>query len=378
MLELLVMMGITYVMCGFIVGITPYVMRKNVHFGIMLPDLASDDQELNQWKKQFLLGSLTLGVICFIPLLISATFFNLDEEIIEIVAIVMIFVLFIVLGVMYIYFHRKVKTLKEAKFSSNDISQDARIMVATDFHNQKIVVSNGWFIVLGGIIILVTVLVPILLFDQIPDYVPRHFTNFDSERNQLLWLPKTPRLFAIIPLIQFAMLLLLMFVNYMLKIKKQLIVPKHAKRSIEQNRAYRYAMSKVMLVYTISLILILAIPQFLMVRGIEDSPRNMWIVIVWVVLLFTLFIYTMLKYGQGGERYKPTVTAENDYQLVDDDKFWKWGVFYYNPNDSAIFVEKRFGIGATVNFAKWQAWACLIGIFAFIGAIIIITMFLER
>ena len=377
MLELLVMMGITYVMCGFIVGITPYVMRKNVHFGNMLPDLASDDQELNQWKKQFLLGSLTLGVICFIPLWISATFFNLDEEIIEIVAVVMIFVLFIALGVMYIYFHRKAKMLKEAKFSSNDISQDARIMVATDFHNQKIVVSNGWFIVLGGIIILVTVLVPILLFDQIPDYVPRHFTNFDSERNQLLWLPKTPRLFAIIPLIQFAMLLLLMFVNYMLKIKKQLIVPKHAKRSIEQNRAYRYAMSKVMLVYTISLILILAIPQFLMVRGIEDSPRNMWIVIVWVVLLFTLFIYTMLKYGQGGERYKPAETVDNNYQLVDDDKFWKWGVFYFNSNDPAIFVEKRFGIGATVNFAKWQAWACIIGIFVFIIAIIIITMFLE-
>ena len=36
---------------------------------------------------------------------------------------------------------------------------------------------------------------------------------------------------------------------------------------------------------------------------------------------------------------------------------WKWGVFYYNPADSSVMVEKRFGIGYTLNYARWESWA---------------------
>lgn len=38
---------------------------------------------------------------------------------------------------------------------------------------------------------------------------------------------------------------------------------------------------------------------------------------------------------------------------------WKWGQFYYNPGDPALFVEKRFGLGLTLNFARPASWAIL-------------------
>lgn len=38
---------------------------------------------------------------------------------------------------------------------------------------------------------------------------------------------------------------------------------------------------------------------------------------------------------------------------------WKLGVFYVNPDDPAIFVKKRFGIGYTVNFAHPKSWIVL-------------------
>lgn len=38
------------------------------------------------------------------------------------------------------------------------------------------------------------------------------------------------------------------------------------------------------------------------------------------------------------------------------------GVFYWNPEDSSIFVPKRVGIGYTVNFANKWSWAALAGI----------------
>jgi uncharacterized membrane protein len=41
------------------------------------------------------------------------------------------------------------------------------------------------------------------------------------------------------------------------------------------------------------------------------------------------------------------------------DACWKWGMFYYNSGDPSLMVEKRFGIGYTLNFALWQSWAIL-------------------
>ena len=34
------------------------------------------------------------------------------------------------------------------------------------------------------------------------------------------------------------------------------------------------------------------------------------------------------------------------------DACWKLGLFYFNPDDTALFVEKRIGIGYTINFAR--------------------------
>jgi uncharacterized membrane protein len=41
------------------------------------------------------------------------------------------------------------------------------------------------------------------------------------------------------------------------------------------------------------------------------------------------------------------------------DACWKAGVFYFNHDDSAIFVEKRFGLGYTLNFGNPWSWAIL-------------------
>jgi uncharacterized membrane protein len=42
------------------------------------------------------------------------------------------------------------------------------------------------------------------------------------------------------------------------------------------------------------------------------------------------------------------------------DAGWKLGgIFYYAPDDPAVFVPKRLGIGQTVNFARPMAWLFL-------------------
>ncbi len=40
----------------------------------------------------------------------------------------------------------------------------------------------------------------------------------------------------------------------------------------------------------------------------------------------------------------------NDFDR-NNNLYWKWGIFYNNPNDSSIWVPKRTGLGWTLNFA---------------------------
>ena len=49
------------------------------------------------------------------------------------------------------------------------------------------------------------------------------------------------------------------------------------------------------------------------------------------------------------------------------DRNWVGGLFYFNPDDPALFVEKRIGIGYDLNFGKPGAWV-------FIGVILLIPV----
>lgn len=48
---------------------------------------------------------------------------------------------------------------------------------------------------------------------------------------------------------------------------------------------------------------------------------------------------------------------------------WRWnGMIYYAPNDPAVFVPKRSGLGQTINFARPSAWI-------FLGAVLVLPVF---
>jgi uncharacterized membrane protein len=55
--------------------------------------------------------------------------------------------------------------------------------------------------------------------------------------------------------------------------------------------------------------------------------------------------------------------------MARDDNHWVVSVFYYNPDDPALCVGKRFGIGWTLNFAHWAGWLVLVAMLLPLAAI---------
>jgi uncharacterized membrane protein len=79
----------------------------------------------------------------------------------------------------------------------------------------------------------------------------------------------------------------------------------------------------------------------------------MLIPLVFFILTLAGSLMFAVKVGKLNSQLDREFNDSGNEKLVDidEDSFWKGGLFYYNKNDPSIFVEKRFGVGWTLNFA---------------------------
>ncbi|MCX5772439.1 MAG: DUF1648 domain-containing protein [Candidatus Hydrogenedentes bacterium] len=59
------------------------------------------------------------------------------------------------------------------------------------------------------------------------------------------------------------------------------------------------------------------------------------------------------------------------------DECWKWGVFYNNPDDMRLWVEKRSGMGWTLNMAHKASWWVLAGLMAFVAVDVLVALLIT-
>ena len=77
-------------------------------------------------------------------------------------------------------------------------------------------------------------------------------------------------------------------------------------------------------------------------------------------------VAVLVRQGQGGSRMAQVASGASadasPARPVGDrtaDRYWKAGLFYVNRDDPALFIEKRFGVGYTINFGRPGSWVIL-------------------
>jgi uncharacterized membrane protein len=113
------------------------------------------------------------------------------------------------------------------------------------------------------------------------------------------------------------------------------------------------------------------------------SPRLIAVFVVAGLVVNLAMAVVAVKSGQGGWRLLGQTSASTPGHQAPagdrtPDKCWKGGVFYYNPADPALWVEKRFGIGWTCNFGNPRAWFVLGGILLFAVAVPVLSILLMK
>lgn len=83
--------------------------------------------------------------------------------------------------------------------------------------------------------------------------------------------------------------------------------------------------------------------------------------LVFVVALYAVLIHTW-RVGVNVMKAGSSSDIVGEVRVIGDrtpDECWRAGMFYVNRDDPALLVEKRFGIGYTLNFGRPAAWVLM-------------------
>lgn len=113
-----------------------------------------------------------------------------------------------------------------------------------------------------------------------------------------------------------------------------------------------------------TLLLVLSVEYFTILPPVFDLLQAPALAMkLWTVaLLLTLlaFLVSLMRAGQGGTRL--AVVGGGTVGDRTADARWIGGLIYFDRRDPAILVEKRMGIGWTLNFGNLWSWVALAGI----------------
>jgi uncharacterized membrane protein len=143
--------------------------------------------------------------------------------------------------------------------------------------------------------------------------------------------------------------------------------------SLEQDKRFRRFNSIFIVALGVALLILLQTMILVSMMGVPTSWTVFGPVIALLVVAAAGSWYLMFRVGQGGSRLRIRSADSAAAVNYDDDRFWKLGTFYFNPDDPAVFVEKRFGVGWTNNFARPLTWVIIVGFLALAGAVVAIT-----
>ena len=79
-----------------------------------------------------------------------------------------------------------------------------------------------------------------------------------------------------------------------------------------------------------------------------------------LIVTIVVFVISLMHAGQGGARLVGTGRGPIGDRTADER--WIGGFLYFNPTDPALLVERRMGIGWTVNFGNPWSWVPVVAV----------------
>ncbi|MGE5628016.1 MAG: DUF1648 domain-containing protein [Solirubrobacterales bacterium] len=353
--------------------LTLNLTRSNIYLGVRIPEDKRDDKELKKLGKEFTRANFLFGI----PLIgVLSILIYITKNIGVYITAIFGYILFIFL--IYYYFNNKVKELKAKNSWLNTKKQE--VIIDTKFSREKrrYAMPSSWWFIIPLIIIAVNIAVNLKYYEFLPSIVPTHW-DFNGQVNG--YQHKSGILIYEMPLFQLFMTGILFISFKGIGWSKQELSGINPEESKERNKIFRRAWGIYFIITTIAVNLIFTVGDFQIMQVAYISNT----ISTFLISGFTMFIIggsiiISVKVGQGGSKLKfPNEKNEEVIFHRDDDKYWLLAnSIYYNPEDPSVFVEKRFGIGWTVNAGTFPGKAIYAGTILLLIIPLVICFILEK
>lgn len=347
---------LTFIPIALIVTLTPFLTRRTESFGVTITEEAHAHPINKQYRKQYAIVMGIFGALFTSSIIILL--FTLEEHSWAIALPIHLLAIIFISFIVYLTYHFKVKKLKQEHGWSGPV-QLQRVVIDTSFHTQKVVHSAWWFLP-QGLIMLVTLLIGILQYDRFPDLIP---LNYDLTGNVTHYAEKSYSTVLWPVAIQAMMIMIMVFAHVAILRSKQQVDAANPKASLKRNIIFRRRWSAFLFVLGFLISVLFLTTQL----AILYTMKPMIVMIISLSITGITLVYAIwlsIITGQGGSRIKidgePAANIVSGQTNIDDDKYWKLGQFYFNRDDPSYFVEKRFGVGWTINLARPLAWIILL------------------
>ncbi|TDQ36260.1 DUF1648 domain-containing protein [Aureibacillus halotolerans] len=331
----------------------PYLTRKTISFGISIPEEAFQEEEITGVRKRYIKWTGLTSILLILGMMLLVKDVT-DADTGRIIALSMLPLLFFIVAFwVYLKAHHKMKALKESKAWHAQQRQYATAHL-TSAAERKAVYSNAWFVI-PALVAMLSFVLTFLNYNQMPNPLPM---KYDFAGNVTVWEEKTYKIVYLLPIIQVYMIALFVFINSMIDRAKQQIDPAHRKRSLKQQQSFRAYWSLFLL---ITCVLIVGLFFFLQLTYLIEVPSTLITIVpigISTVIIIGAIVLSLIT-GQGGSRLRVPDSDQGIGVQRDDDRYWKLGLFYINRHDPALFLEKRMGVGWTVNLGRPTVWIVL-------------------
>lgn len=334
-------MVLTWILVVFASCLVPFFSRKDIEFGISIPESEYHTQFLTKLRHHYFIVSLICGIVLGTGSLLTQIWLNMNISA-SIQMVVMLLYLAIT-ATIYLIFHFKVRKYK--KNSNWEINRTVSATLTVDT-NEKKPINQLWFLsylaIIAGIIV-----VGIIRYPALPDQMPMHY-NIAGQVDR--YAAKSISTILAMPIMQIIMTLVFFGIHYSILNAKNQSSGGDIEEELKKNRAFKVIMSKFIFFMGLAVMFLFCITQLSMF-GIISINVTITAPIVFLVVIFLVIVYLAVKVGQGGSRLGGRKSLMSG-ATAEDDSNWILGLFYYNRNDPSIFVEKRFGMGYTINFGN--------------------------
>lgn len=194
-------------------------------------------------------------------------------------------------------------------------------------------------------------------YDAMADRIP---TKFDPWGEPVAWTDKSVVSAMITPTLNLVISPFMALLALLTSRAKRSVRGGSGGRSAEAQDAFRAAIAN-LLSYTA--LFVCALMTFLSVQIVRVGLQEIqsigmgfvWLSVAMIAFMLVALIRIMMKYGQGGALMENGSTEAPLTNGLADNTHWVWGIFYVNKDDPSIMVEKRFGLGYTINFGNKAA-----------------------